>query len=63
MEAFEVNGKPALKILARQILQKDKAILFDCEGDEVWLPKSCVSIENSEIILIQEWLYKQKFES
>ncbi len=59
---FEVNNKPAVKIYARQLKALDKAILFDCEGDKVWLPKSGVKKIDNETILVQEWLYKQKFE-
>lgn len=58
---LEVNEKPAVKIFAKKIKKLDKAILFDCEGDKVWLPKSAVKVVDKETILIQEWLYKQKF--
>ena len=59
---YEVNDKPAYKILASKLKEFDKAILFDCEGDKVWLPKSCIKIIDRDSILIQDWLYKQKFE-
>lgn len=58
---FEVNEKPAVKIFAKKVKELDKAILFDCEGDQVWLPKSAIKIIDSETILIQEWIYNQKF--
>lgn len=61
MSEFLVNDIPAVKIFARKINELDKAILFDCEGDKVWLPKSAVKIVDNETILIQEWIYKQKF--
>ena len=37
---FEVNGKPAVKIFAKALVNKPghNAILFDCEGDKTWLP-------------------------
>lgn len=60
---FEVNNKPAVKILAKKLKELDKAILFDCEGDNVWLPKSSVKIIDKESILVQDWIYKQKFEN
>lgn len=62
---FEVNGKPAVKIFAKALVNKpeNNAILFDCEGDKVWIPKSCVKIVDSESILLQEWMFKQKFET
>lgn len=62
MTEFIVNDKPAVKIFARKMIAKDRAILFDCESDEVWLPKSCIKILDDETILIQKWLFKQKFE-
>ncbi len=58
---YEVNEKPAVKIFAKKIKELDKAILFDCEGDQVWLPKSSVKIIDKESILVQEWIYNQKF--
>ena len=60
-QQFLVNNQPAFKIYARQIKELDKAILFDCEGDFVWLPKSTIKIVDSQTILIQEWIYKIKF--
>jgi hypothetical protein len=61
-DEFMVNNKPAVKMFARKMIVKDRAILFDCESDEVWLPKSCIKILDDETILIQEWLYNQNFE-
>lgn len=58
-----VNNQPAVKIFARKLKELDKSILFDCEGDKVWLPKSCIKVVTRETILIQEWMYKQKFKS
>jgi len=62
---FEVNGKPAVKIFAKALVNKPghNAILFDCEGDKTWLPRSCVKIIDNETILLQEWMYNQKFET
>jgi hypothetical protein len=51
-----------MKIFARKIKELDKAILFDCEGDRLWLPQNCIRIVDENTILIQEWLYKEKFE-
>jgi hypothetical protein len=58
---YEVNDNPAVKILAKKLKELDKAILFDCEGDQVWLPKSAIKIIDKESILVQEWIYNQKF--
>jgi len=53
-----VNGKPAVKIFAKALVNKPghNAILFDCEGDKTWLPRSCVKIIDPDTILLQELL-------
>jgi hypothetical protein len=61
MEDFSVNGKPAFKIFADKVKAFDKATLFDCEGDRVWLPNSSFTILDDKTILIQEWIYNEKF--
>lgn len=61
MSNFTLNDKPAVKMYAKKLKEIDKAILFDCEGDKVWLPKSCIKIVSNEAILIEEWLFKQRF--
>ena len=63
MANFSVNDKPAVKIFAKALVDKpeNNAILFDCEGDKVWLPRSTVKVINLEKIILQEWLFKQKF--
>lgn len=63
MANFSVNDKPAVKIFAKALVDKpeNNAILFDCEGDKVWLPRSTVKVINRETILLQEWIFKQKF--
>ena len=63
MENLVVNDKPAVKIFGRKITATGQAYLFNCEGDQVWLPKSCVKILDKETILVEESMYKQKFES
>ena len=63
MANYTVNDKPAVKIFAKALVNKpeNNAILFDCEGDKVWIPRSTVKVLDRETILIQEWFYKQKF--
>jgi len=61
MATLQINNQPAVKILARKLKELDRAILFDCEGDKVWLPKKCVKIIDNDTTLVQEWIYKQKF--
>lgn len=58
---FVLNDKPAVKIFAKKLTETNKAILFDCEGDQVWLPKNSIKVLTKDTILIEEWLYKQKF--
>ena len=62
MQLLEVNNKPAVKIFGRKLSETQNSYLFDCEGDKVWLPKSTVKIIDKETILVQEWIYKQKFD-
>jgi hypothetical protein len=61
MNNLTLNDKPAVKIFAKQLVDGHKAILFDCEGDKIWLPKSCIKKLGNDTILIEEWFYKQKF--
>lgn len=63
MANYTVKDKPAVKIFAKSLVNKpeNNAILFDCEGDKVWIPRSTVKVLDRETILIQEWFYKQKF--
>lgn len=61
MQLLEVNGLPAVKILAKKLAapEKSKAILFDCEGDKHWIPKSVHRIIGKESIMVQEWFYNK----
>ena len=47
-----------------KVLQEtDKALLIDLEGEPVWVPKSCIDFEESDvervgdegILMVQEW--------
>jgi translation initiation factor 2 alpha subunit (eIF-2alpha) len=65
MELYEVNGKPAIKIMAKVLArnQKNTAVLLDCEGDKKWFPLSVIKINSEQgTVLIQEWKYKQEFD-
>lgn len=61
MEILEVNNQPAVKIFAKRITATRQAILFNCEGDQVWIPKSSVRVINDRTILVEERMYKLKF--
>lgn len=56
-----VNDKPATRIKAKLIKALDKAVLWDCEGDEVWLPKTTFRDNKNGTIDVQDWIYNQKF--
>jgi len=61
-EILEVNGKPAIRMLAKEITRTNAGgILLDCEGDEHWFPLSTIEIEDDETVLVQEWKYNQTF--
>lgn len=45
--------------LEKLVKETDKAWLVCIEGEEMWLPKSQVEIED-EIVFIPEWLAKEK---
>lgn len=69
MEQLRLNNKPAIKI-AGTLVRKFKAhntgkvsVLCDCEGDEVWFPAKCISINSDGTILIEEWLYDAKIKA
>lgn len=55
MANYTLNDKPAVKMFAKVLVNKpeNNAILFDCEGDKVWIPRSTVKVINKETILIQ----------
>jgi hypothetical protein len=61
-DILEVNGQPAIKIIATEVKRTNRAVCLDCEGDVIWFPISTVKVEK-ETVLIQEWKYKQVFES
>lgn len=60
-EVLQVNDKPASRINAEVKHETEKATLLDCEGDEHWFPNSSIEVENDGTVLIQEWIYNQKF--
>lgn len=63
MTQFVVNDKPAVKIFGKPIIDssKYKSILFDCEGDKKWIPRSICKYSGDGTILVQEWWYNQNF--
>jgi hypothetical protein len=45
--------------LEELLKETDKAYLVRIEGEEMWLPKSQVDVED-DIVYISEWLAKEK---
>lgn len=59
------DDKPAVKIDAVLIREapSGKSALYDCEGDEVWVPHSVSNYNpDQETLIIQEWFYNQLVE-
>jgi hypothetical protein len=55
-----LNDNPAVVIEAVRVVKGDKASLFNCEGDEVWIPNSLHSYNESEQELtIEQWFYNK----
>ena len=62
MEELTINGKPAVKIRETKIMSTKKALYLNCEGDEVWIPRSlCVFNDDEQTVLVSEWFYENKF--
>jgi hypothetical protein len=55
------DGESAYKIKALLVNKTDKAFLLDCEGDEVWVPRSVCKVDAlKQIAIIKSWWYKKK---
>ena len=56
------NDKELTTIKAELVRETDKAFLLNCEGDEVWLPKSQVTFDKeAKTVTLPEWLFNDKF--
>ena len=64
MNSVTINGKPGVRISGTLIKKvSDKAGVFDCEGDHIFLPLFQVTIEEKTgSIIMPCWLYNEKFE-
>ncbi|PKP11988.1 MAG: hypothetical protein CVU09_00370 [Bacteroidetes bacterium HGW-Bacteroidetes-4] len=57
-----VNGKPAIRVNAKELTKNEKAFYFDLDGDKRWVPKSLCSFnKEAGTVDIQEWFYKMLF--
>lgn len=62
MDNTILNDKPAIKINAEFVTETQYAIYLDCEGDKIWFPKKHVKFNPADdTVLIEEWLYNDKF--
>ncbi len=62
MEELTIKGKPAVKIRAKLLMSTQKALYLNCEGDEVWIPRSQCKFNAAEgTLLVTEWFYNNKF--
>lgn len=59
---FEKGHRLNYKVKAKVLTDKERymSVLYDCEGDHVWVPRSIHSYENG-LIEIPEWFYNLKF--
>ena len=59
---FEKGHKLNYKIKANIVKSLDKATLYDCEGDKIWIGNSIHYYDKKEQLLeIPEWFYNLKF--
>jgi hypothetical protein len=69
MSEITLNGKRAVKVNAKHVTwgASDKALLFDIDGDERWVPRSVSKFDVTDskkqegTLLIEEWFYKKLF--
>lgn len=62
MSDIIVHDKPAVRVNAKFLEKRGKAIHLDLEGDKKWIPLSlCNFNEKNETVDIQEWFYKTIF--
>lgn len=61
MKAILLDGKPSYIIKAIKkstIYQSMKSTLYDCEGDEVWIPNSlCKYNPEKCTLIVHKWFY------
>lgn len=57
---LELHEKPATRIRAKLVKELTKATLYDCEGDEVWVPNSLAEYEpGTGTLLVETWFYEK----
>lgn len=56
-----LNNKTAVKINATLVKKREKASLYNCDGDITWIPNANSKYNDAEkSLIIEEWLYIKK---
>jgi hypothetical protein len=64
MNETVLNGRPAIKVNAKHVMwgATDKAMLYDIDGDQKWVPRKVSKFNKQEgTLLIEEWFYNKLF--
>ena len=54
------NNDETISVEGRMVTETSMAWLVDCGSEEVWLPKSMVSLDESGNYIVPVWLAKKK---
>ena len=54
------NNDETISIEGKMVTETQMAWLVDCGSEEVWLPKSMVSLDDSGSYTVPVWLAKKK---
>lgn len=61
MITLNVNGRAAVRLSARILkdLPQAAAVLFNCQGKKVWIPRSVHQVRQLGSVDVQEWWAKK----
>lgn len=58
--SITLNDKPAVKITATDVWDNGKSVLYNCEGDKVWIPKKVSHyMKEEKALIIEQWFYNK----
>ena len=61
MTEIRINNKPGVKISGVLLKKHKDSMLFNCEGDMIWLPNKFIKYNPKEKeIILEKWLYDSK---
>ena len=60
MAAFTKGDKLNYKVNAKILWEEPKSVLFECEGDKVWVAKSIHHFEDG-VLEIPAWFFDKHF--